>query len=341
MNDTNPTQTHATGKVTGFIAVPGVMTEAIAFTGPPLCVVGNVNRDVKLLGVPESPELFRDGETSVASVVETIGGGGANSACAAAALGASVRFVGKIGADALGERLQQAMEHHGVSAHLARAVGCATGTTVALGFATGQRHFLSCLPNNETLAFEDLDLAALDGCAHLLRADVWFSPTMLEGGNRRLLTEARRRGLATSLDINFDPRWSTGLAAEIARRKQLLRSVLDLTDLAHGNVRELCAFTDSPDLETALKRLSEWGVKAVVVHLGAQGAGYYAGGALIVEPPSPAERPVHSTGTGDVLSLCMILLHARQDMAVRDKLRLANRVVREFLEGRRTMIPMI
>jgi len=317
------------------------MTEEISITGPPLCVVGNINRDVKLLGVPESPGLFRDGETSVADLVETIGGGGANSACVAAALGASVRFVGRIGADALGERLQQAMEQHGVRTHLARARGCATGTTVALSFATGQRHFLSCLPNNATLTFEDLDLAALDGCAHLLRADVWFSPTMLEGGNLRLFAEARRRGLTTSLDINFDPRWSTGPAAEIARRKQLLRSVLDLTDLAHGNVRELCELTDSADLETALKRLSEWGVKAVVVHMGAQGAGYYADGLWVVEPPSRAECPVHSTGTGDVLSLCMILLHAQQDMAVRDKLRFANRVVREFMEGHRTLIPMI
>lgn len=317
------------------------MTEEISFTGPPLCVVGNLNRDVKLLGVPESPGLFRDGETSVADLVETIGGGGANSACVAAALGASVHFVGKVGADALGERLRQAMEQHGVRTHLARASNCATGTTVALGFATGQRHFLSWLPNNETLTFEDLDLAALDGCAHLLRADVWFSPTMLEGGNLRLFAEARRLGLTTSLDINFDPRWSTGPAAEIARRKQLLRSVLDLTDLAHGNVRELCEFSDSADLETALKRLSEWGVKAVVVHMGAQGAGFYADGLLVVEPPSRAECPVHSTGTGDVLSLCMILLHAQQDMAVRDKLRFANRVVREFMEGRRMLIPTI
>ena len=82
-------------------------------------------------------------------------------------------------------------------------------------------------------------------------------------------------------------------------------------------------------------------MKAVVVHMGAQGAGYYADGLLVVEPPSRAECPVHSTGTGDVLSLCMILLHARQDMAVRDKLRLSNRVVREFMEGRRTLVPTI
>ncbi len=316
-------------------------TEEISFSGVPLCVVGNINRDVKAQGVPESPGLLGDGETSVPRIVETIGGGGANSACAAAALGARVRFVGKVGADALGERLRQAMEKHGVRMHLARDSRCATGSTIALGFETGHRHFLSCLPNNETLTFDDLDLRALDSCAHLLRADVWFSQAMLEGGNRLLLSEARRRRLRTSLDINFDPRWSTGAAAEIGRRKQRLREVLGLVDLAHGNVRELCQFTDSRDLETALRRLSDWGVKAAVVHLGAQGAGYWVTDELVIEPPSLVERPVNATGGGDVLSMCMILLEARTDLSIREKLRASNRVVSEFLAGRRTMIPLI
>lgn len=315
--------------------------DALSFSSPPLCVVGNINRDVKVSAVPAAPGLLGDGETSVPSIVETIGGGGANSACAAAALGADVRFVGKVGRDALGDRLRQTLQRHGVRPYLARDPGCATGTTVALGFATGQRHFLSCLPNNETLTLADLDLTALDGCGHLLRADVWFSPAMLAGGNQHLLEAARHRGLATSLDINFDPRWSGGAAAEIAARKQQLRAVLGLVDLAHGNIRELCAFTDSDDLETALRRLTAWGVQAVVVHMGAQGAGYYADGELVVEPPCPAERLVNSTGTGDVLSMCLILLHARQDLSLRQKLRLANGVVREFLEGRRMMIPAL
>jgi sugar/nucleoside kinase (ribokinase family) len=317
------------------------VTEEISFSGRPICVVGNINRDVKVQGVPDSPGLFRDGETSVPRIVETVGGGGANSACTTAALGASVRFVGKVGTDALADRLQQAMAGQGVRTHLARDPRCATGTTVALGFATGHRHFLSCLPNNESLAFDDLDLSALDGCAHLLRADVWFSRAMLEGGNQRLLAEARRRGLATSLDINFDPRWSAGPAADIAHRKGLVRDVLGVVDLAHGNVRELCEFTDSPDLETALRRLADWGVKAVVVHLGAQGAGYFTDGKLVIEPPSLADRAGHSTGTGDVLSMCMILLHARDDLSIQQKLRLSNQVVGEFMEGRRTMIPSI
>jgi fructokinase len=317
------------------------MSDSGLFAGPPICVVGNVNRDVTAQNVPASACLFADGETSVPAIVETIGGGGANSACAAAALGGSVRFVGKIGTDALGERLQQAMKNHGVQTRLARDPHCATGTTVALGLANGQRHFLSCLPNNDTLRFEDLDLTALDGCAHLLRADVWFSQAMLEGGNLRLFTEARRRGMVTSLDLNFDPCWSTGARREIAHRKKLVRETLGMVDLAHGNVRELREFTDSPDLETALRRLTDWGVGAAVVHLGPQGAGFWSDGSLVIEPPSPARKVVNSTGTGDVLSICMILLHARVDLSVGEKLRCSNAIVREFMEGSRQLIPAL
>ena len=317
------------------------MIDASIFAGPPVCVVGNINRDVKVQNVPASPRLFEDGETSVPAITDTIGGGGANSACAGASLGGSIRFLGKVGSDALGERLKGAMEGHRVRMHLARDPQCATGTTVALGIAAGHRHFLSCLPNNENLRFEDLDLEALDGCAHLLRADVWFSQSMLEGGNARLFQEARHRGVATSLDLNFDPCWLSGDRTRIARRKELLRGTMELVDLAHGNVRELCEFTNSTGLETALGRLTDAGVKGVVVHLGARGAGFWADGQLLVEAACRVDKVVNSTGTGDVLSMCMILLHARTDMSIQEKLRLSNQVVSEFVEGRRRLIPQI
>jgi len=314
------------------------MSEDITFSGPPICVVGNINRDVKVMGVPAAQGILRDGETAVSNIIETIGGGVANSACAAAALGANVRFVGVVGADALADRLREAMRNHGVETFLKRKTGCETGTTVALGFRDGQRHFLSCLPNNRSLTFNDLDLSTLDGCAHLLRADVWFSESMLEDGNRRLFAEARRRGMSTSLDINFDPCWRTGTAPEIAKRKQQLRQVLSLVDVAHGNVRELCEFTGAAELKEALQRLAEWGLKAVVVHMGVEGAGYFTNGELIIEPPDVANNPIQSTGTGDVLSMCMILLHRRDDLSTGQKLRFANRVVRQFMEGQRQLI---
>jgi hypothetical protein len=76
-------------------------------------------------------------------------------------------------------------------------------------------------------------------------------------------------------------------------------------------------------------------------YLGKRGAGYYAGGKFIVEPANLARRAVHSTGTGDVLSICMILLEANKDLSLRQKLRFSNQVVREFMEGRRSLIPVL
>jgi 2-dehydro-3-deoxygluconokinase len=309
------------------------------FTGSSLCVVGNINRDVKTAPLRADAALFSDGETSVASITETVGGGGANSAFAAATLGARVSFAGKVGADALGERLERMLKRHGIAAHLAKDTAHPSGTSIALAFSSGQRHFVSCLPANEALGFTDLDLRALEGCAHLLRADVWFSGAMLHGGNAQLFQKARDAGIAVSLDLNWDPQWGRAHTAQIAARKQAVRDVLPFVNLAHGNVRELAEFADAPDLDTALKRIAGWGAEAVVVHLGAKGAGYFADGGLVVEPPAPVQQQVNTTGTGDVLSMCMMLLHHRTDIAIRERLRLANGIVAEFMEGRRTLIP--
>ncbi len=315
------------------------MLDESIFKGVKLVVVGNLNRDLKSSPLPPGDYLFRDGETALTGVYETIGGGGANSAAIAARLGADVSFVGQIGDDALGRQLEQAMTRHGIHCHLHKAADLATGSTLNLVFDTGQRHFLSCHPNNAALSFESLDLSALENAQHLHRADIWFSHAMLFGGNEKLFRAARAADIATSIDLNWDPQWGHAGADEILRRKEAVRAVLPLVDLAHGNTRELCAFTDTPDLPGALARLVEWGVTAVVVHLGSQGAGYFSRGEIFVEPPAPIARQLMATGTGDVLSVCLMLMHQRAEFAVPAKLRLANRIVAEFIDGRRQLIP--
>ena len=311
------------------------------FRDSSLCVVGNINRDVKTAPLPAGDHLFRDGETSVSFVSETVGGGGANSAFAAASLGARVAFLGKVGADALGDRLERTLIRGGIAAHLSRDRTHPTGTSIALSFDNGNRHFISCLPASRSLELADLRLDLILGYDHLLRSDVWFSEAMLFEGNRELFQNARKSGVAVSLDLNWDPAWGRAGAAEIRARKQAVRVVLPWVSLAHGNVRELNEFTDSTDLSIALERLADWGVEAVVVHLGAQGAGYYQQKLLVTEPPAPVNTLVNATGTGDVLSVCMMLLHRQVDVAVPERLCLANRTVGHFMEGRRRLIPAV
>jgi len=91
----------------------------------------------------------------------------------------------------------------------------------------------------------------------------------------------------------------------------------------------------------ALRQLQDWGVKAVVVHLGEQGAGFWTQDKLVIESPRAVRTIVNSTGTGDVLSICMILLHARTDLSIQEKLRCSNQVVGEFMDGQLRLIPAI
>ena len=309
------------------------------FQGSSLCVVGNINRDVKTAPLRAGEHLFRDGETSVSAVTETIGGGGANSAFAASALGAHVAFLGKVGADPLADRLEQTLTKCNISAHLARDKTRPSGTSIALAFDNGQRHFISCLPANQALAFADLDLRAMNGHEHLLRADIWFSEAMLFDGNKELFRAAHQLDLSVSIDLNWDPQWGRADAHEIRARKKAVRDVLPWVSLAHGNVRELNEFAEATELEIALQRIIGWGAEAVIVHLGEKGAGYYSQGSLVIEPPSPVKSQVNTTGTGDVLSVCMMLLHRRTEMDVAERLRLANTIVAQFMEGKRQLIP--
>ncbi|HVN03198.1 MAG TPA: carbohydrate kinase family protein [Bryobacteraceae bacterium] len=310
------------------------------FASASLCVVGNLNRDIRIAPLTPGEYLFQDGETSAAFIRETTGGGGANTACAAAALGARVAFLGKLGGDPLGSRLEDALSHQGVEPHLCRGTNVQTGTSINLAFTTGQRHFVSCLPNNESLAYEDLDLTVLPRYEHLARTDIWFSEAMLHRGNARLFRVARDAGMAVSIDLNWDPRWGAAPAQEIEQREQAIRDVLPLVDLAHGNVRELNEFAGSQDLDATLRRIVDWGARAIVVHMGAAGAGYFDGQPLIVEPAVPARRQINTTGTGDVLSVCMMLQH-RQAVPIRDKLRLANAIVAQYIEGALSMTPAL
>lgn len=302
-----------------------------------LCVVGNINRDLKSTPLAPNPSLFEDGETGVDRIFETIGGGGANSACIAAALGAKTRFVGKVGDDPLGRRLLETMRRAGVDPAITIDAETETGTSIALSFAGGQRHFLSSLPNNLCLKFEDLRLDDLGAYQDLLRADLWFSEEMLYGGNARLFRLARELRVRTSIDLNWDPAWSSKPKSEIKRRKAAVRSLLPLVDLVHGNIRELNKFAESEEIEVTLRRLLEWGAGAVVLHMGRAGSGYFDQGGFISEPAVLIATPGPSTGSGDVLSVCMLLSEGAG--TVPERLKRANEIVSEFLAGRRALIP--
>lgn len=278
------------------------------------------------------PGIMSDGETSITEIYETLGGGGANTAAAAAALGGRVHFIAAIGSDALGRRLEEHLITMGIRTSLSRKPA-PTGRSIALTWDNHQRHFVSCLPSSAQLSEDDVDLKNLwnAGCRHLYRADVWFAPLMLEGGNSGVLCEARALGMETSLDINWDPVWSTNDSAAITSRIEALSGVLPHVSFAHGNERELCRFSGQNDVIDAVRWILKRSAGAVILHRGPRGCAAFTGEGQTLEVPArPVARAVCETGTGDVFTAAFLLT---PELPLRERLSTCAEIAARHLEG--------
>ncbi len=307
----------------------------------PLAIAGNINLDIKTSLIVAAEGVMSDGETGIEEIYESLGGGGANAAMAAARLGGRVHFFGCVGDDELGDRLEAILGGYGIVAHLARKE-TTTGRSINLNWDNGCRHFISSLPNNRWLAGEDIDVEAMiaAGCRQLLRADVWFSESLLAEGNYALLGRARAAGIETYLDINWDPEWSVpGNGRRVRERCEQLTRVLPYINFAHGNERELAYFTGRNDLREACRFLLDQGCSSVVIHRGDKGAASFnAAEGWIEVPAATVESIVCSTACGDVFCAAHMLLH---DLDTGDRLRASASIAADHLSGKRVLIPRL
>jgi ribokinase len=192
------------------------------------------------------------------------------------------------------------------------------------------------------MTVDDIDVERLvsAGCRHLLRADVWFSESMLLGGNRTLLARVREAGIETSLDINWDPEWSVpGNAARVRERCARLAEILPWIGCAHGNERELGHFTGRENVRDACRFLLDRGCGEVVVHRGARGAASFSeAGGWVEVPAVPVACVVAPTGCGDVFCAAHMLLAT---LPVRESLNAAAQIAAAHLDGSLTLIPRL
>lgn len=92
---------------------------------PSMTVLGSINLDL----VRRVPELPAPGETTLTIEEQRfLGGKGANQAAAGSRLGATVRMVGAIGADAAGDFARQSLIDAGVDTHHVARLGAETGS---------------------------------------------------------------------------------------------------------------------------------------------------------------------------------------------------------------------
>ncbi len=226
---------------------------------PRLVVVGELNPDIIVTGVPaEAGRLrFQQSEDLVTATVLTLGSSAAITASAAASAGADVTLVAVIGDDDLGRTCLRWVSDRGVDVTSVRVVqDVATGSSVILVSRDdpSDRQILTHLGAMAELRVDDVTDDLLSDAAHLHVASFFMHTAAREGLHERFAA-ARMAGATTSLDTNDDPtsEWSGGVRELLAESDVLFCNDREALGLAgHSPVDDA-----SSAVEVLLTRLNQ------------------------------------------------------------------------------------
>ena len=247
-------------------------------------VAGEINVDLILR---EAPPLELDKEFLAEGMDLILGGSSSITAFNLARLGARVGFVGVVGEDTFGRYCAERLRWAGVDLqHLRWMAKEKTGITVWL--TRGARRAGVTFPGTiAMLRASDVPLEYLERAAHL-HVGAYFFQKKLHAGARALFRRARKIGLTTSLDTNYDPSelWDSGI-------RELLRE----TDIFFPNedeARRLTGLNSTGEAAEELRKLA----RIVVVKQGAEGA-LVASEGRTFRVPAIRVKAVEMTGEGD------------------------------------------
>jgi len=249
-----------------------------------LLVIGELNPDLILRG--NVTPAFGQAERLVDAAALTVGSSSAIMACGAARLGLRVAFCGVVGDDLFGRFMLDALTARGIdtSACVADPV-LPTGLSVILARPGGDRAILTYPGSIPALTLHMIDHSLLNRARHL-HVGSYFLLDALRPDLPELFRDARRRGMTTSLDTNYDPsgRWALG-------------DMLHQCDIFLPNAAEALAISGAADLPAALDHLAAR-VPTLAVKLGADGA-VARQGATEARAQPPAVAVVDTVGAGD------------------------------------------
>jgi sugar/nucleoside kinase (ribokinase family) len=250
-----------------------------------LSVVGELNLDLILYGLPEKLELDREHLASELGL--TLGSSSAIFAHNFALLGNRVGFSSAIGDDPLGGLCVSRLAESGVDVTgVRRFAGKQTGLTVIL--PRPQKRYILTYPGVMAgMRFEDLDLDYVFNARHLHYSS-YFLQRAMRPSVPELFRLAKLAGLTTSLDTNDDPegRWNRDVL-----------DVLKFVDVLLPNEGEACRLAGRADPIAAADALSNR-VPLVVMKRGRRGV-LARKGKESVEVEGLRVEPIDPIGAGD------------------------------------------
>ena len=221
--------------------------------------------------VAQAPRLPIPGEAVIGNDFATfLGGKGFNQAVAAARLGASVRFIGRVGTDTFGNDFSSALSNEGIdNSHLSRDPNIGTGTAcVMIGTDSGQNAIIVLPRANLALTAEMVEEA--------IQSILSQSTTLVNTSIFMAQCEMRMATIAAGLRFAHSAGMITIFNAAPVPREPFLDDLFTCVDILVVNESEAAGIAETPvdtpqSARRAATRLLIKGVKNTIITLGAQG----------------------------------------------------------------------
>ena len=257
---------------------------------PTIVALGSVNMDL----VATMRRIPEQGETLMGDAFFTAPGGkGANQAVAAAKLGAQVRMVGRVGADAFGKTLLDGLKANGIDTrHIGIDADNPTGIAIILLDAAGDNRIVAMYGANMACGAPELDAAkrAMAG-AHALMLQLETPPDISLAAARY----AREQGLR----VIWDPAPAALLPPDAFAAAHILTPNQSEAEALTG-----IPVTDARSASAAADALLAKGVDIAVVKLGEQGAFAATPTQRHYAPPFPVDA-IDTVAAGDAFGAAL------------------------------------
>ena len=222
------------------------------------------------------------------------GGAPANVAVAAARLGASAAFIGKVGRDGFGAYLTGVLTENGVDASGVRADETPTTMAVVTVAPGGERSFRFVRGADALLTEDEVDTALIEGSKVLHFGSVSLTAEPARSATLFAARHAREHGVL----VSYDPNYREALWPDQEEAVARMCAPLPLADVLKLSDEELPLLTGTDDPAEGTRRLADRGVSLVLLTLGGEGAFWrWQGETGLV--PGVATAVADTNGAGD------------------------------------------